>query len=357
MADEFRPQNRWTQIYGKLKSGALSKFQGSGSALASKLNWKDLANRLQSIDLQKSVDWVSQKVQDSNFAFYGKLATIVVSSYFLADLSALVVGDYLPTSTNLGKKPRSSLYQGRDRQAVDYQAIVGRNLFSSKGLIPGDEEGGPADSNAAPIKTGLPLALVGTLIMSNPIHSLATIEDKAASQIFPVAIDDEIPGKLKVVSIEARKVIFINKMSGRKEYVDLPEDQDGPRIQTRPISGLGSGAGAGIEKISPTQFSVARGEVDRALGDFNNLITQARADPYRENGLPAGFKLSQIIPGSLYDKLGLQNGDVISGLNGQVVNDVGQALQLFNELKTMNHVELQIKKDGRTMNYVYEIHP
>jgi general secretion pathway protein C len=79
--------------------------------------------------------------------------------------------------------------------------------------------------------------------------------------------------------------------------------------------------------------------------------------PNSENGLPAGYKLTQIIPGSLYDKLGLQDGDIITGLNGQTINDPGKAFEMLNELKTSNHLELQIKKDGKPMNYVYDIHP
>jgi general secretion pathway protein C len=77
--------------------------------------------------------------------------------------------------------------------------------------------------------------------------------------------------------------------------------------------------------------------------------------PNFENGQLAGYKLFQIVPGSIYDKLGLQNGDVIAGLNGQAINDPGKAFEMLSELKTSSHLELQIKRDGRVSNFAYNI--
>jgi general secretion pathway protein C len=301
------------------------------------------------------MDWASKKVQEPGFAFYGKLATVVLSNYFLSDISSLMLGNFIPDPGP--NSFRSSRYNpdGRaDKTVADYHAIAGRNLFNSKGLIPGDDENPNPDSNATPVKTQLPFNLVGTLIMTNPLHSLATIEDKSLSSIYPVGVDDEIPGKAKIQSIEPRKVIFFNKTSGRREYVEIPEDVDTGRG-----SGLGGGMNpnqfSGVEKLSPSQFNVSRIEVDKALSDFNNILTQARAIPNTENGVAAGYKLFQIVPGSIYDKLGLKNGDVITGLNGQTINDPGKAFEMLNELKTANHLELQIKQEGKPLNYVYDI--
>ena len=98
-----------------------------------------------------------------------------------------------------------------------------------------------------------------------------------------------------------------------------------------------------------------RGELDRALGDFNNLLTQARAVPYMEGGQPAGFQLVQIDPGSFYEKAGFKIGDVVQGVNGDPVTDVSKALELFNALKTGTHVEIQVKTDGKASTRVYDI--
>src|SRR5262249_17931208 len=152
----------------------------------------------------------------------------------------------------------------------------------------------------------------------------------------------------RILRIEARKVIFVNTASGRKEYIELPEEQVlNPKIA---LGGPKGRVGANIERTSPTNFNIPRSEVDKALGDLNSILTQARAVPNFKNGVPSGYKLFQIVPGSIYEKLGLMNNDTILGLDGQPVNDPGKAFELLNALKTANHLELQVERDGKPVS-------
>jgi general secretion pathway protein C len=91
------------------------------------------------------------------------------------------------------------------------------------------------------------------------------------------------------------------------------------------------------------------------LADLNNVLTQARCVPNFENGLPSGYKCFQIVPGSIYDKLGLQNGDTIVGINGQNINDPGKAFEQLSTLKEAKHISLSIKRDGRPVQLEYDI--
>jgi general secretion pathway protein C len=52
--------------------------------------------------------------------------------------------------------------------------------------------------------------------------------------------------------------------------------------------------------------------------------------PNFENGQPAGYKCQKDQPAGNFQKLGLKNGDVIKGVDGQAVNDPAQALQKLN---------------------------
>lgn len=329
-------------------------LQRLGKKLNEKLNKENLKKAIQNFDPQAFADSASKAFQNKGASFYGTLATVTLSTFFAADLISLVVEGWIPEPPPPRPARMGSL--NRSKTIGDYEGIFTRNLFNSQGLIPGEEDGQGGngfDPGGTPIRTTLPLNLIGTIIMKNELRSIATIEDKTASQVYPVRIDDEIPGKIRVLKIEPKKVIFLNFSSSRREFIDLPDDVP----LTNPILTPGKvSAGPGIERVASNQFSVSRNEVDKALADFNNILTQARAVPNFENGVPAGYKLFQIVPGSIYDKLGLQNGDVIAGLNGQPINDPAKAFELLSELKTSSHMELQVKKDGRPSTYVYDIH-
>ena len=335
------------------------------ASLASRMRSSPLMQRFESqlekLEPLRLAESLSTALQGKGISYLGTGLTILLCSWFLADVAGLVAGKYIPepkVTQSFGNRGQIR----RSRSIDEYQVISSRNLFNSAGRIPGEEvaPGTPVDPGGAPIKTSLPFNLIGTLILRNELQSIATIEDKSASMVYPVRVDDEIPSKAKIIKIESHKVIFFNPSSGRREYIDIPEDlTQGAKIQLQSslpsAPSLKSQPGAGVERVSTGQFNIARAEVEKTLSDLNNVLTQARAVPNFENGVPAGYKLFQIVPGSIYEKLGLQNGDVISGLNGQPINDPGKAFELLSELKTASHLELQVKKDGKVQNYSYDI--
>jgi len=315
---------------------------------------RDLGAKIQNFEPAQAAEWASKNFQRQNAGLYGKAATIGLCAFFVADLMALVIGSHIPDPP-ISHPNRAGNGFHRAKTADDYNAIFARNLFNSQGIIPGEgTPGGPVqqDLGGAPVRTTLPFNLIGTVILQDELRSIATIEDKTASQVYPVRETDEIPSKAKIVKIEPRKVTFVNTASGRMEFIDIPDDGTQPPAAKVSVS---APKATGIEKVAPNQYNVNRGEVDKALADLNKVLTEARAVPNFENGVANGYKLFQIVPNSIYDKLGLQNGDVITGLNGQPINDPGKAFEMLSDLKTSNHLELQVKKDGKVLNNVYDI--
>lgn len=281
---------------------------------------------------------------------------IIFITSIAADLAGIFLERFIP------EPPPSRLLRysdtNRNKKSLnEYSIIISRNLFNRRGLIPGDELPN-GDQNNIPIKTSLPLNLIGTLILKNEYRSIATIEDKDAKLVYPLRLDDEIPGKLKVLAIEPYKMIFINLGNSRREYVEIPDDTAKSNLslaQGRTTKKSGRGEKINIEQLAPNQFVVAKNEIDKALAPekFNEILTQARAIPHMENGIQSGFMLIQIVPGSIYDKLGLKDRDVICGFNGEPVNDAGKALELLGILKSASQVELCVKRDGKTSNFSY----
>jgi general secretion pathway protein C len=306
---------------------------------------------LKNFDPSTMAEWFMTRLQrQKSMAFYGKFLTIVISAYFLGDLSAIFLSRFLPEPPIV--HPRSFGVGRRSHIIEDYNIVFARNLFNSNGIIPGEEgvTGQPTDLGGAPVRTTLPFDLIGTMILSDELRSIATIEDKTAQIVYPVRTEDEIPGKAKILKIEAKKVTFINTASGRREFIDLPETEQPPNqvaIGTKT-------AGGGIEQVAPTQFSVNRSEIDKAMSDINNILTQARAVPHFENGIASGYKLFQIVPGSIYQKLGLKDGDVICGFNGQPANDPAVAMAQLADIKNQSHLDLCVKREGKQSTYGYD---
>jgi general secretion pathway protein C len=285
----------------------------------------------------------------------GTALTILAGSWLLSDISGLMIGGLIPEPAP-GRLARPGFQSSFDRSDDPISVITQRNLFSSQGIIPGEEATATAsDPGGAPVKTTLPFNLVGTLILMDPTRSIATIEDKSASMVYPVRVDDEISGKARILEIEPRKVVFLNLSASRREFVEMPIDSTLANARIS-LSGASKTSGAPqVETVGNNQFNVARAAVDQALSDLPKVLTQARAVPNIENGVANGYKLFQIVPGSIYQTIGLQNGDTLMALDGNPMNDPGKAFELLNQLKTQSRMELTVKRNGKVQTFTYEI--
>ena len=297
--------------------------------------------------LSKISDQINRFAQGKNVYRASFALCFGLSAWFIADIFALLFEKYLPSPpvSPLAMRSRSSVMAN----PMDYDIIGNRNLFSSKEP---KKTGNEIDMEAEPILTSLPLQLIGTVIFNDPTRSLAAIQDKGDSKVFPVRMGDEIEGKVQILSVEARKVIFINLSSRRKEFVEIPED---PAMKISMNTKSSKPKGGNITQIEENKFVVKRAELDSQIANFNTLITQARAVPEMQGGQMVGFRLMQIQPGSFYEKIGLKLNDVITSVNGEKITDAAKALSVLQELKHMNSLDLGTMRDGKEVNLNYDI--
>lgn len=284
---------------------------------------------------------VKENVDKYGWEFFGKILTVVLCAYFLSDLSTILIQELLPDTENARPKmpPMSAK---RAKSLTEYDIIFVRNLFNSQGLIPG--EGGD-QPGGVPVRTSLPYELIGTVIFEDENLSVATLQDKSADRVYPVRVGDEIPSKIRVTKVEAYRVVFVNLQSNRNEYVDLPQEESNIQaVFNAPPSG--GDVANGVKKVSETRVVVSRDKLDSTLTNLDQILTQARVVPNFENGQPAGFKIIQIAPGSIYADLGLRNNDVLVGINGQPI-DAARAFGFLNEFKESKHAEITIRRDGK----------
>jgi type II secretory pathway component PulC len=90
--------------------------------------------------------------------------------------------------------------------------------------------------------------------------------------------------------------------------------------------------------------------------DLARVLMQATVEPVMENGQIGGFKISQIDAGSIYDKAGLLNGDVITQINDQELTSVAMSIKLLQSLKSANHMEVNVRRNGQSMRLTVDVH-
>ena len=111
----------------------------------------------------------------------------------------------------------------------------------------------------------------------------------------------------------------------------------------------------GINRVSDTEFTVARGLVDQLLENQAELMRTARIIPHQEGGRTVGVKLYGIRRNSLLGRLGLQNGDMMRTINGYDMTSPDSALEAYSRLRGANNLSVAVVRRGQAMTIDYNI--
>ena len=95
--------------------------------------------------------------------------------------------------------------------------------------------------------------------------------------------------------------------------------------------------------------------VQNTLSDVKQVFKQAQIMPYTENGKTKGFKLSNIKKDSLFQKLGIKDGDVIISADNVEINNPNQIQELASKLGNKDSVDLQIKRGNKKITKEYKL--
>lgn len=219
----------------------------------------------------------------------------------------------------------------------------------------------PVDDNADPVKSGLRVKLLGTLVAADKYWSFASVQDMVTQRSQTYMVGDRIQGA-EVIDIQRERVIINN--NGRKEFIDnhpgdgsapMPTYTPPPVAAAAPSGPPNNGLGSGIRALNENEYEVPRSEIDRTLSNLNEVAMQARIVPAFKDGQAQGFKLFSIRPDSIYSKIGVQNGDVIRRINGFDLNSPEKALEVYSKLKEAPRIEIEIERNGAPIRKTYNV--
>lgn len=282
------------------------------------------------------------------------LLLLAVASYFGVGLFYQVVSADMdlalaPAAPALAP-PRVST-PGAAQPLQDYRLINERNLFGTtdptkvKAPLPQ-----PVDL-AALEETELDVKLWGTLVLSDDGRSYAVIEDKKSGGQNLYQVGDKVQDALVKLILRERVVLDVD---GKDEILQIEE------LAPAGASGGGRTAQAMPEAPAPPEpvsreVNIDRKIIDEAMGNIGELMKQVRIRPFFEGGNPAGLSLVGVAPGSIFQQMGIRNGDVLQAVDGQPIQTVDDVVNLYQSLSSADSLALQIRRGGRTEEIQYKI--
>lgn len=261
---------------------------------------------------------------------------LTLSAYFLADTVDAVIGRSLDAApkftTALENRP---MIEPR-RELSDYTSVLDRGLFG--------EGKGPSSTPASATAAVVNYRLIGTV--EGESFAGAVLEDTTGQAFY--RIRQKLSDGSQIVKVMHDRVTM-RRADGSTAELQVIDDTKIVNISPR-----GGNTGS-VRKLSDGKFAVDQREVMASTENMSQLLTQARALPFIEEGKTVGFRISEIVPGSLYEKIGLQNGDVIQKINSQDVDDPGKFFQMYQGLKEERNISIDLVRGGQRQSLNYEI--
>ncbi len=299
-----------------------------------------------------SMTSITRRNRKSFYDSYLPYVAIAAIALMVADLTAIKSRMYMiPAGQPPSRKANTDLLAPYKARSA-YDDILARNIFNSDGFIPDVQVAGNGPDITGPAKESqLGLTLIGTIVHANPGKSVATIELKNnPEKVIPYIPNDEIEGLATLIKVERKRAYLRNLSSGAIEYIRI---KDEPGISFSLKSSKQDGP---IETEGAGTFGITRTDLEAQMSNLPELLTQARGVPNITNGRVDGFKIMEIVPGSIYTKLGIQDNDVLKEVDGEKLDSPAKAMELYNSLRNKTSLRISGERNGQPFTTTYNIH-
>jgi general secretion pathway protein C len=261
---------------------------------------------------------------------------------FYTILSVKISGTY---SQTIGiPQPLASVKQAKP--SLDYfNPLVERNLFASAEHDQTVQENQQDRiENLEP--TSLKIALLGTVVGSEE-DSFAIIEEKIGRKQALYKVGDSIQSAVVKAILRGKIILTIQ---GQDKILTIEEEAASSRVGVAP-------SGGSVNPIRQGEsIAIQRSEIEESMRNVHQLLSQARVRPHFSAGKPDGLAIAHIKRGSLFEKLGFKNGDIVKGLDGQEIKSPDDVLQMYKKLTLGSEVSIDIERAGekQTLNYTFK---
>jgi general secretion pathway protein C len=285
--------------------------------------------------------------------------------------SSAVESKLLNLTPVLRSAPRVMRTESQTVYTKQVEEILKRNIFCSTcpPILPAPEQAEePRAVDLEPQRTTLPLELVNINYAPPPWGfqwSSAVLRDADNKFIGAYGVGEKVKGAT-ITGIDETRVHLDN--AGRPEFLDLLEGEGAsssvgmavastPAASPAPASNdpLSQELDRGIKSLGEHKYEIQRSTLEAVLGNMSLLSRSARIVPEIRDGKAAGFRLYSVRPEGPFAKIGMQNGDVISSINGLEITSPEKALEVYAKLKSASHLSVGLERNGQRITKDYGI--
>jgi len=264
-----------------------------------------------------------------------QLTNIVLALIIVWMVGSWFIVEKQPMST-IGSEVNTS-----QQQSLPILAEIQGELFGvAQSLV-----GAPKLAPKRVVRTSLKVELLGTVVAGD--NSAAVIAKEGRSDQRVLFIGGELQPGVTLHDVLSDAIVL--DRDGSLEKVMMIKSRD---IGNRSMS-------QSLKPSAPVRPAVKSntGKLTMptaASGELAELLSKARVTPHFVNGKAEGLRISDIVPGSGYAQSGLQNGDIVRKVNGQVIRSVQQAMGMYQSLQKGGAIDIELLRRGQVQHLHYD---
>ena len=229
------------------------------------------------------------------------------------------------------------------------KAVLDRNIFNATGEVPDQKE--LADNAAQEMelagqcnKPTLKIKVVGTIYLGDD-DSVVSVREASYSHSDTYRVGDKIVGyeDVRIVAIEREQMIVDNGGSREcykiEKSANVASRTEGYQTSKSKNSGDGDRGGAVVLDSAWVETQLGPG--------FSQVLKSARLVPNLDGESVNGFKIFAIKKGTLFNKIGLRNGDIIQKINDTSLEQAEQGFALYQIFQEDQEIVFNIMRKNK----------
>jgi general secretion pathway protein C len=225
--------------------------------------------------------------------------------------------------------------------AFSLQPLLAAHLF---GQISQELTGRRLDN--LPISS-LNLVLAGVIASGAGGYALISVNGQPQE---PFAVGQSITGGAVLQAVYPDRVVIRRNGALESLLLEGADNSQAPPEMAMPAVNRTAGvSGEIVRETGANQYTVARDQLAAQMRT-PDFLKQATLVPFSGGG----FLVRQILPGSLYEKLGMRAGDIIKSVNGQPINTAEDAIRLYQQMPSISSVQMEITRGGKSESLYYQ---
>lgn len=313
-----------------------------------KFNWNDFILRLFS-------PYTRTKV---HFLFI--ILLVATITYMLGKNIALFFNK--PTSEETLSTSSTIPFEKEETTGSDIKKIISTNLFNAKENDKSLENVIKKDIDSivcldADKPTNLQIKLLDTVVLQDSVKSVASVQMRGSSELTNVREGERLEQMAEVAKINRFKMILKNLETGECEYAATEQETDSAMPDIKIISKRA--AKSIFKSLNPdiknkgNSFKIKKTFRDKMVTDMSDILTQAKAIQIMNPDGSLCFKMTEIVKGSLYSQLNIQDDDIICNINGKKIENLNDLMGLLGKIKEIDQFQIGLNRNGMPENLDY----